>query len=165
MTPIENGESKISEASDPAEANIASKNAHRPLSDQFSARVTIARWTTLTGYFLLLALILNWFTWLAPPKTVPRALPMIVLVVPLMFALRGLLYGRMYTHAWVSLLSMLYFAIGVDVAFNRSDQRYLGLAMVAFSLMLFFGAVLFNHSLKKRSKLAQLAEQTNASGS
>lgn len=130
-----------------------------------STRVKYARWITLAGYFLLLALILNWFAWLAPPETVPRALPMIILVVPLMFALRGLLHGRMYTHAWVSLLSMLYFAVGVDVAYNRSDQRYLGLAMVGFSLMLFFGSVLFNYSMKKRNKLIEPDDQSRVSGS
>jgi len=140
-------------------------NSHQPESDALSRRVKFARWMTLAGYFLLLALILNWFTWLAPPKTVPRALPMIILLVPLMFALRGLLHGRMYTHAWVSLLSMLYFAVGVDVAYNRSDQRYLGLAMVGFSLMLFFGSVLFNHSLKKRNKLSLPVDQVKAGAS
>jgi len=142
-----------------------SRDSHQPGSDALSTRVKFARWMTLAGYFLLLALILNWFTWLAPPKTVPRALPMIILLVPLMFALRGLLHGRMYTHAWVSLLSMLYFAVGVDVAYNRSDQRYLGLAMVGFSLMLFFGSVLFNHSLKKRNKLSLPADQVKAGAS
>jgi len=141
--------------------NAATGKADQTAIDTLSTRVMFARWITLAGYFLLLALILNWFSWLAPPETVPRALPMIVLVAPLMFALRGLLHGRMYTHAWVSLLSMLYFAIGVDVAFNRSDQRYLGLAMVVFSLMLFFGSVVFNHSMKKRNRLTAAGDQAN----
>jgi len=155
-----NGEQK-----NQGEPDAHGKSPHQPESDAFSTRVKFARWTTLAGYFLLLALILNWFTWLAPPKTVPRALPMIILLVPLMFALRGLLHGRMYTHAWVSLLSMLYFAVGIDVAYNRSDQRYLGLAMVGFSLMLFFGSVLFNHSLKKRNKLSAPTDQVKAAAS
>ena len=141
------------DTNDAGDVTGAQSKHHQSSADALTMRVRFGRWITLAGYFLLLALILNWFTWMAPPETVPRALPMIVLVVPLMFALRGLLHGRMYTHAWVSLLSMLYFAVGVDVAFNRADQRYLGLAMVVFSLMLFFGSVLFNHSMKKRNKL------------
>ncbi len=115
-------------------------------------RQTLARWVTLVGYFGLLALLLNWFTWLAPPKVVPRALPLIALTVPLLFPLRGLLHASTYTHAWVSLLALPYFAIGVDVAFNRSDQRSLGLLLVLFSVLLFCGSVLFSYSAKKIRK-------------
>ncbi len=115
----------------------------------------VARVLTLGGFFCLLALLLNWFSWIAPPKSVPRALPMIVLVVPLMFAVRGLLHGRVYTHAWVSLLSLLYFAIGVDVAFNRTDLRWLGLALTGFSLMLFAGTVTHNYLQKKQNRKAK----------
>lgn len=156
MTTVQNGDGEQNDhrdTNDASDVTGAQSKHHQSSADALTMRVRFGRWITLAGYFLLLALILNWFTWMAPPETVPRALPMIVLVVPLMFALRGLLHGRMYTHAWVSLLSMLYFAVGVDVAFNRADQRYLGLAMVVFSLMLFFGSVLFNHSMKKRNKL------------
>ena len=116
---------------------------------------TVARWVTLFGYFGLLVLLLNWFTWLAPPVSVPRALPLIALTVPLLFPLRGLLHARTYTHAWVSLLALPYFAIGIDVAFNRSDQRWLGLLMVLFSLLLFSGAVFFSYSAKKIRKATQ----------
>lgn len=113
---------------------------------------TLARWATLIGYFGLLVLLLNWFTWLSPPVSVPRALPLIVLVVPLLFPLRGLLHARSYTHAWVSLLALPYFAIGIDVAFNRSDQRWLGLVMILCSLLLFTGSVFFSYSAKKIRK-------------
>lgn len=118
---------------------------------------TLARWLTLAGYFGLLALLLNWFTWLSPPASIPRALPLIVLSVPLLFPLRGLLHARTYTHAWVSLLALPYFAIGIDVAFNRSDQRWLGLTMVLCSLLLFTGSVFFSYSAKKIRK-AQATE-------
>ncbi len=121
---------------------------------------TVARWLTLAGYFGLLILLLNWFTWLAPPASVPRALPLIVLTVPLLFPLRGLLHARTYTHAWVSLLALPYFAIGIDIAFNRSDQRLLGFALILFSLLLFVGSVFFSYSAKKIRK-AQSAEITD----
>ena len=133
----------------------ASTEASSEISQQKSLWLRCARYTTLIGFFCLLALLLNWFSWLAPPETVPRALPMIVLVLPLMFAVRGLLYGKPYTHAWVSLLSMLYFAIGVDVAFNRADQRLLGLALVFFSPLLFAGTVTYNYQAKKQRKALQ----------
>lgn len=113
---------------------------------------TLARWVTLVGYFGTLVLLLNWFTWLSPPTVVPRALPLIALTVPLLFPLRGLLHANSYTHAWVSLLALPYFAIGVDVAFNRTDQRGLGLLLVLFSLLLFCGSVFFSYSAKKIRK-------------
>lgn len=132
-------------------------------TQQNSVWLRCARYSTLIGFFCLLALLLNWFSWLAPPETVPRALPMIILILPLMFAVRGLLYEKPYTHAWVSLLSMLYFAIGVDVAFNRADQRLLGLALIVCSLLLFAGTVTFNYQTKKLRK--SLEENTPASDS
>jgi len=127
----------------------------------FNRYQQIARWMTLLGYFGLLGLILNWFSWIAPPETVPRALPLFVLTVPLLFPLFGLLHGRVYTHAWVSLLALPYFAIGIDVAFNRSDQRWLGLAMVATSLAFFTGAVLYSYMAKRLRKLAIAPASTN----
>jgi len=83
----------------------------------------IGRIMTLVGYFGLLALIVNWFTWLAPPVNVPRSLVLAALAIPLLFPLRGIIHARRYTHQWVGFLSMLYFAIGVDVWYNHRDTN------------------------------------------
>lgn len=105
---------------------------------------TIARVLTLIGYFGLLALILNWFTWLAPPVQVPRSLVLAALCLPLLFPLRGLLHARRYTHQWVGFLSLFYFMIGVDVAYNQPGlPRALGLAMILLSLLLLAGSSLY----------------------
>jgi len=101
------------------------------------------RWCTLIGYFGLLVVLLNWFTWLSPPTEFPRGFLLILLVVPLMFPLRGILRGRPYTHSWASFLSLFYFAIGIDIAFNNHTDRALALAVTFFSLLLFFGCVFF----------------------
>lgn len=120
------------------------KSAKPPLSEQrLYTRLKIWRWCTLIGFFGTLLLLLNWFTWLSPPEQVPRALLLIVTVVPLMFPLQGILKGQPYTHSWACFLALLYFAIGVDVAFNNHTDRYLALALVLFSLLFFFGAAFF----------------------
>lgn len=97
----------------------------------------------LAGYFGLLTTLLLWFTWLAPPKKFPRAFLLILLVVPLLLPLRGLLHQKRYTHQWTSLFSLLYFAIGIDTAWNGISSRPLALTATAFSLMLFVGCVLY----------------------
>jgi len=111
--------------------------------------VSISRWVTLLSYFGLLFLLLNWFSWISPPVQVPRALLIIILVVPLLFPLRGLLHGKTYTHAWTSFLSLFYFAIGVDIIYTIPADRTLALAMTGLSLLLFTGCICFSHFTKK----------------
>lgn len=104
----------------------------------------IGRVLTLVGYFGLLALILNWFTWLAPPERVPRSLVLAALAIPLLFPLRGIIHSRRYTHQWIGFLSMLYFLIGVDVWYNHEAlQQHLGMVMVFLSMSLMLGSSMY----------------------
>ena len=104
----------------------------------------IGRVLTLIGYFGLLVLIVNWFTWLAPPVRVPRALVLAALAVPLLFPLQGIIHARRYTHQWIGFLSMLYFVIGVDVWYNHeSTEQLLGMAMVILSMLLMVGSSMY----------------------
>jgi uncharacterized membrane protein len=104
----------------------------------------VGRILTLVGYFGLLLLILNWFTWIAPPVQVPRALVLAALAIPLLFPLRGIIHARRYTHQWIGFLSLLYFMIGVDVWYNQPGvERLLGIAMVVCSLLLLTGSSLY----------------------
>ena len=112
----------------------------------------IGRWLTLVGYFGLLLLLLNWYTWLAPPETVPVSVLLALLVAPLLIPMRGLLHGRRYTHGWVGFLSLFYFALGVDVAFNDRAERLYGLLEVALTASLFLGCTLYlRHTRPPRS--------------
>lgn len=99
------------------------------------------RLAALAGYFGLLALLLNWFTWIAPPSRFPVSFALILLTVPLLFPLRGLLHGRPYTHAWTSFLSLFYFAFGVDAIAAASDPAWLGWTAVVTSILWFAGCV------------------------
>ncbi len=105
----------------------------------------IGRVLTLIGYFGLLALIINWFTWIAPTVIVPRAMVLAALAIPLLFPLRGILHSRRYTHQWVGFLCMPYFAIGVDVWYSFTGLvATLGASMVLFSLTLLVGSTLYS---------------------
>ena len=107
-------------------------------------RARVGRALTLTGYLGLLALILNWFAWIAPPERVPRAFPMIALAVPLLFPLRGILHGRRYTHLWTGFLSMAYVAIGIDAWANAAPgTAWLGATMTVLATLLFVGTVVY----------------------
>jgi len=122
---------------------MSSKEGRKPRLESPS-RARKGRIITLIGYFGLLALIINWFTWLAPPVQVPRSLVLAALAIPLLFPLRGILHAKRYTHQWVGFLSLLYFIIGVDVWYNRIEiESLLGALMVLFSLLLLIGSSVY----------------------
>lgn len=106
-------------------------------------RSRVARTAALGGYFGLLALLLLWNTWLAPSHYFPVALTLLVLVVPLLFPLRGLLHGRISTHIWAGLLALLYFVHGVGEAVSNPKAWGLGVLEITFSVILFAGALLY----------------------
>ncbi|MCB1754792.1 MAG: DUF2069 domain-containing protein [Gammaproteobacteria bacterium] len=106
-------------------------------------RLRFWRWVTLIGYFSLLLLLLNWFTWYSPPKAAPRSLVLILVVVPLLLPMRGLLYERRRTHQWANFLALPYFAMGVDYAFNSETDGRQGLLVIVFSLLFWTGCIMF----------------------
>ena len=121
----------------------SNKKARKPRFES-PKHARIGRVLTLIGFFGLLILILNWFTWLAPPERVPRSLVLAALAIPLLFPLRGIIHSRRYTHQWVVFLSMLYFAIGVDVWYNHQAlEQMLGMSMTLLSLFLMVGASMY----------------------
>ena len=105
--------------------------------------LVLARWATLLGYFGLFALLLSWFTLLAPSQHFPTSVVLLVFLGPLLFPLRGLLHGRKYTHAWTAFLVLLYFIHGVVESWANPEERGLALLEILFSLLLFFGCLFF----------------------
>ena len=98
---------------------------------------------TLFGYFGTLVLLTAWYSWLAPATHFPAALVLLVLVVPLLFPLRGLLHGRKYTFAWSCFLALLYFTHGVMEAYSAAATRHLGLLEVVFTSLWFVAAMVY----------------------
>jgi uncharacterized membrane protein len=98
---------------------------------------------TLLSYFALLILLALWFTWLAPSTTLPTSLVLLFGLGPLMFPLRGLLYGKPYTFAWSSFLIMLYFIHGIVEAYANPQVRLLAGIEIALTCLFYTGAILY----------------------
>ena len=105
---------------------------------------------TLFGYFGTLTLLTAWYSWLAPATLFPTALVLIVMLVPLLFPLRGLLHGRKYTFAWSCFLALFYFTHGVMEAYSSEVTRYLGLFEVVFTSLWFVAAMVYIRTGKAR---------------
>lgn len=102
-----------------------------------------ARVLTLAGYAALVVLLAVWQAWLSPPVIMPPALALLILLLPLAIALPGLVRGRSYTHAWVSLVSLFYFVVAVDGVAGAVEPSWLPAAAVTATIALFTGSVLY----------------------
>ena len=77
----------------------------------------------------LIALCLAWELWLAPLR--PGGSMLMLKVLPLLPALRGILHGRRYTYQWMSLLVLLYLAEGlVRSLSDQGASRWLAMAEI-----------------------------------
>ena len=109
----------------------------------------------LLGYFGLFFLLLLWTIHLAPPTIFPISIVLIFYVGPLLIPLRGLLYGKLYTHAWVHFMALFYFTIGVMVAAANAEERVYALIQVAFSIMMFIGSMMYVRVKAREKRAAQ----------
>lgn len=99
-------------------------------------QIDLLRWVTLGCVVALIALGLAWELWLAPLKGGTGALAL--KVVPLTFALTGVLKHRMYTYRWLSLLVWLYFTEGtVRATSDTGLSQQLAMVETALSVVLF----------------------------
>ena len=98
---------------------------------------------SLAAFFGLLLLLVGWNAWLAPSRLFPVALVLLVMVSPLLFALRGLLHGKPYTYAWTGLLALFYFAHGVVEAYVNPAERLYATAEILLALSLFLATALY----------------------
>ena len=101
------------------------------------------RQLALVSYFALLILLMLWFSWLAPSKTIPTSLMILFGIGPLLFPLRGLLYGKTYTYAWSSFLILAYFIHGVVEAYANPQVRLLAILEIILSCLFYVGAILY----------------------
>lgn len=97
----------------------------------------------VSGYFGLIVLLLAWFTWLSPPQTVPISVALFLMLVPLLFPLRGILYGRPYTFAWASFLALFYLTHGVVEAYSTPVDRWLAVLEVVLSIAFYSGSMFY----------------------
>ncbi|MDH5485273.1 MAG: DUF2069 domain-containing protein [Gammaproteobacteria bacterium] len=122
-------------------------------------QILIFRWLTLAGYFGLMALI--FYRHLVSGQTAPEQISVLLLIQlgPLMFPLRGLLHGKLYTHAWSMYLALFYFVIGIWYA-GAEHTRTFGIMFSSLSLVFFTGTVFYTRFRAKQEK--QNNDQTTA---
>ena len=106
----------------------------------------------------LVALILAcvaWETFVAPLR--PGGSWMSLKVIPLLFPLRGVLKGRLYTYQWAAMLSLLY--VGEGSVRVMSDVDSASVAMAWLELLLaggfFVCAVAYVRPAKKAARQAR----------
>lgn len=108
-----------------------------------NSKQQLFRTTAMVSYFSLMGFLLLWIIWLAPSRHFPTAMVLIVMVVPLLFPLRGILHGRAYTHAWTGFLALLYLIHGIgDFVVNPAGRVYAAIE-ITLSLLLFFSCALY----------------------
>ena len=84
------------------------------------SRADLLRRIALISYVALFILIFGWYSVLVTDPVFPRSISMIILLGPLIFPIRGILYGKAYTHAWAGLLMVIYICHGVVLAVGDS---------------------------------------------
>lgn len=123
------------------------------------SKTRLTYWVAICGYFGLIGLILAWQGWISPPRALPVSVALFLLLVPLLFPLRGILYGRAYTFAWASFLSMIYFIHGVVEAYSSPEDRWLALAEVLLSIAFYTGSMLYaryrGRELKEKQEVSE----------
>lgn len=88
----------------------------------------------------LVALGLAWELWLAPLR--PGGSWLVLKVLPLLAALRGIVHARTYTFKWMSMLSLAYFTEGAVRAWSDSGlSARLGAAETALAVLLFAAVI------------------------
>ena len=97
----------------------------------------------LIGYIGLFGLLSVWTVYLAPPTIFPISIVLLFYVGPLLIPLRGLLHGKLYTHAWVHFMALFYFTVGVMVAAGNAEERNYALAQVVLSILMFIGSMMY----------------------
>lgn len=110
--------------------------------------ITLSRYLTLLAYFGLLLLTMLWVSVFSPSPRLPVSIMLLVFAGPLLLPLRGLLYGKTFTHTWTTFLALLYFVHGVVEAWASPTERNLALIEVVLSILLFCGCffyVRFSH--------------------
>ena len=111
-------------------------------------RARLCHALTLLGYLGIMALLIVWYGWLAPPQVFSAPVVILALGLPLFLVLRGLLHARPRAVAWSLFLSLFYFTHGIVEAYSNSQARWLALTEVALALCWIVGGILFIRASK-----------------
>ncbi|RKZ77855.1 MAG: DUF2069 domain-containing protein, partial [Gammaproteobacteria bacterium] len=76
---------------------------------------------TLFSFLGLMVSLICWITLAKHSENFPTAALLILALLPLLFPLRGMLYGKPYTYAWNSFLMLFYFSHGIGEVYSAED--------------------------------------------
>ena len=110
--------------------------------------LTFWRILTLIGLLGLMLTFIIWNGWLTPIQYLNRGIEIAIFEFPLLFFIRGIFNGDRDKHVTISLLSLLYFFIGVWFIFAPQESLY-GYAITLLSLCLYFGGFFYARTLDK----------------
>tara|TARA_R110000787_G_scaffold120951_1_gene231846 strand:- start:749 stop:1114 length:366 start_codon:yes stop_codon:yes gene_type:complete len=110
---------------------------------------------SLISFFGLMISLLVWILIAEHSENFPVAAWLIIGVVPLLFPMRGILYGKTYTHAWASFLMLFYIAHGIGELYSRDAVVWYPLLEVIFSSSFFVAANLYVRTSAKLRKKSQ----------
>lgn len=112
---------------------------------------TLWRAFAAIGILGLVILIVLWNGWLSPVQEIPRSIEIAIMVLPLLFFVRGIMHGQRDTFIAVTLLSFPYALLGIWYSYSAQEVIY-GYLMLLGSLFLFFGSLLNVWVMDKREK-------------
>lgn len=116
-------------------------------------KIKLSRLSTLTGYFGLIFFIPIWHIFIDQLAAEFMSITLLMQIGPLMFALKGILHGKVYTHAWAMYLALFYFVIGIWYAGDESTRSF-GIIFSLLSLFFFMGSMLYTRYQGMANKAA-----------
>ncbi len=113
-----------------------------------TAQLKFWRVVTLIGLFGMIALIVIWNGWLTPAQYINRGIEIAMFALPLLFFVRGILNADRDKHIAITLLSFVYFCLGIWFIF-APDERIYGYLMTGLSFCLYLGGFFYVRTLDK----------------
>ncbi|MBB5214379.1 DUF2069 domain-containing protein [Parapusillimonas granuli] len=107
----------------------------------------------------LIVLCLAWELKIAPLK--PGGSLLALKAAPLLFPLRGVLKGNLYTLQWAAMLILIYFMEGVVRAWSDPSPASASMAglEIALSLAFYLCAIFYVRPAKRQARLAAAAKK------
>jgi len=109
-------------------------------------------WMAVACLAALIILCVGWELWWAPLR--PGGSLLALKAVPLLFAVRGVLKGSLYTMQWTAMLSLLYLMEGLVRAWSDLQPVSAALAGLeaALALGLYLGAIFYVRPAKQATR-------------
>lgn len=71
-----------------------------------------------------------------------------LLILPLLFPLKGMFSDHLYTFKWTGFVALLYLCIGISESFTNSGLRIYSILTTLFSCLLFISSIYYSRYLR-----------------